>query len=183
MKLLKNFRETLEKRSQLDLFLIKSCSLIIIYYLLRVLIKFTPFFKPVFIFSKKAMISFFVHSGHFILDLLGYTVFSSRNILYIDGSDGVKVINACLGWATIALYAGFIIVYPGNRKTKWWYILLGVILIVFMNVLRITGMALISYHNPEAVDFYHQYIFNVILLACVFALWIIWIRRFSKKKN
>lgn len=171
----------LEKRTTLDIFLIKAGGLVLLYYLLRIIFKFTPFLKPFFVYSKKALIWLLVHSTDLLLSLFGYESNIHQNIVYITGSQGVKVINACLGWSTMALFIGFILIYPGTRKPKYWYMPMGILVIIIVNILRITGMALISYHNYNALEFYHRYIFNVSILSSVLILWIIWVRKFGHK--
>lgn len=182
MRLVEKIRSFLKNRTRLDIFLFKAGGLVIIYYLLRILIKFTPFLKPVFVLGKKSMIAILVYSSDLLLNLLGYESNTYENIVWISGSEGVKVINACLAWSVMALFIGFILIYPAKRKPKLWYIPMGIMCIILMNIFRITGMALISFHNYDALHFYHRYIFNFSLYVIVFILWIIWVNKYGTKK-
>jgi exosortase family protein XrtF len=183
MKQIKNFKEYLAERSVLDMFLIKSGALLVLYFILQISIKYTPIFKPVFIFFKHSMTKLILVTGDKILVILGYDSKIYKNILYIQGSDGVKIINACLGWSMMALFTGFILAYPSYNKSKYWFIPLGLVIIIAVNILRITGMVLISYISPESLDFYHHYIFKIVLYLIIFILWIIWLKSLEKQKT
>lgn len=182
MAIIEKIKSYLKNRTRLDTFLIKAGGLVIVYYLIRIIIKFTPFIKPVFVFGKNTMKSLLVYSTDFLLNILGYDSNVYKNIVWITGSEGVKVINACLGWSVMALFIGFILIYPAVKKPKYWYIPSGLLAIILMNILRITGMALISYHNYDALQFYHRYIFNFSLYVVVFILWIVWVNKFGIKQ-
>jgi hypothetical protein len=54
-----------------------------------------------------------------------------------------------------------------------------------LNVLRIVALAIIMSVNEEWLAFNHDYTFTILVYAYVFALWMIWVQRFSPfaKKN
>lgn len=170
----------LKKRSPLDLFLIKGAGLVVLYYLLRVVIKFVPSFSPVFVFCRESFKTILVYGSNIVVSILGYNTEVRENILLIVGSPGVKVINACIGWSVMALFVGFVAIYPGKKKSRYWFIPLGLVIIIAVNILRIAAMTIIVFKRVEILDFYHQYIFNVVLLLVVFSQWFWWVSM-SKK--
>jgi exosortase/archaeosortase family protein len=182
MQFVKKITTFLKSRSRLDLFLIKAGTLVVAYYMIRIAFKFLPFLRPVFIWARKLISQVILTGSEWILELMGYDVNIHKKILWITGSQGVKIINACLGWSMMAMYIGFLIIYPGNKISKYWYIPLGLIIIQFANIVRITAMALVSYHYYGLLDFYHKYVFNIFLYLAVFILWIIWVRKFGSKQ-
>jgi exosortase/archaeosortase family protein len=177
------FKKFIQKRNKLDIFLLKGALMAFIYFVFRILFKTTPVFHSLFVFSKKLLITILVNGSNLILKTLGYSSKIHENVIYIEGSNGVRVINACLGWAIMALFVGFIIAYPGTKKSKLTIIPLGILAIVFANMLRISLMAIISYIAYEQLDFYHRYIFNFILYAVVIGIWIYWIRKNKKAEK
>ncbi len=177
----RTFRNWLRKRSDLDRFLINGGLLFFIYWMLKILFRKTTLLKPVFLAVKNGLTVVILQSGHWLLSLAGYQSFINDKVINIEGAIGVKVTNTCLGWALMALFAGFIIVYPAQLKPKWWFIPAGILLIIALNILRITGMALIAYHASQLLDFYHKYIFKVIIFILIFLLWVIFIKKFGKK--
>jgi exosortase/archaeosortase family protein len=177
------YKKITAERSKLDVFLIKGALMAFLYFLLRILFRVVPGFHFLFFYSKKVLIYILVYTSNLILKLLGFSSQVHENIVYIEGSEGVRVINACLGWSVMALFAGFIIAYPGTKKSKYQIIPLGLVVLVIANILRISLMAIISYTAYDKLDFYHRYVFNFILYAVVISLWIFWIRKNSKKEQ
>lgn len=120
-----------------------------------------------------------------ILSLLGYglipTVFLDDNIrtLGIDGSHGVFIADSCAGLPLLALFAGFILAYPGPISKKLWYLPLGLLTVYLINIVRIVALCMLAYHSPELLDFNHHYTFTLIVYAYIFLLWVIWVNKFG----
>ena len=126
----------------------------------------------------------FLCSG--MLKFLGYQLITAP-VLYenirtigIDGTYGLFIADSCAGVPLFALFAGFIIAYPGAVKKKLIFIPLGIITIHLINALRIAGLCMVSFHTPEYLDFNHHYTFTVTVYAYIFLLWVIWVNKFSK---
>lgn len=182
-KIKTSYKKFYQKRNKLDLFLLKGAVMAFLYFIFRILFKTTPIFHSLFIISKKILIAVLVNGSNLILKTLGYSSKIHENIVYIEGSNGVRVINACLGWAIMALFAGFIIAYPGTKRSKLIIIPIGIAAITFANILRIALMAIISYTAYDKLNFFHRYIFNFILYAVVIGIWIYWIRKNNKSQK
>lgn len=178
---IQRYKQWMNSRSKLDSFLIKGAVLAILYFLLRILFRNTELLRPVFVFGKKILSGFLIYGSNTIVKLFGYDSRVFKNIVYIEGSEGVRVVNACLGWSVMALYIGFIIAYPGIKKSKYYMVPLGIIIILIFNMIRIALMVIISYESVESLEFYHRYIFNFILYLVIFTIWIVWVRRFGIK--
>ena len=120
-----------------------------------------------------------------ILTMLGYglipTVFLDENVrtLGIDGSHGVFIADSCAGLPLLALFAGFIVAYPGPISKKLWFITLGLFTVHLINVVRIVALCMLAYHSPEMLDFNHHYTFTLIVYAYIFLLWVIWVNKFG----
>ena len=117
-----------------------------------------------------------------LLELFNYPYFIYDHVVGIDGSHGVFIGVPCNGLDLLALFAGFIIVFKGNWKNKIWYIPLGMMVIYFLNVLRIFALILIENSHPEALEFNHKYTFTIFLYVIVFLGWLIWVKKFSNSK-
>ena len=102
--------------------------------------------------------------------------------LYIEGQTGVLIGSGCSGLELFLIFAGFIFIFRGTLKHKFWFIPMGLILILALNILRISALALISYYSPEHLDFNHKYTFVVIVYGAIFLLWLWWVNRFSNRK-
>jgi exosortase family protein XrtF len=160
--------------------LLTGGALLIVYELLSFAFRQVHFMRVFSVAARKILVKIIVYSTHRVLKALGEDASIYKNIVYIEHSDGVRVIFSCLGISLMVLFAGFIISYPGKRVSKYWYIPAGIGLILLMNIFRITGMALLSYHSPETLDFYHRYVFKYTLHGFILVLWIIWVYKFGR---
>ena len=110
----------------------------------------------------------------FNYNLIDYPYRENIRTMGIDGSHGLWIGDPCNGLTLFALFAGFILAYPGKIKWKLLYIPLGLITIHLLNVLRIIGLSLITYYKPQYLDFNHTYTFTMIVYSYVFFLWYYW---------
>jgi len=121
-----------------------------------------------------------------ILKFLGEEVISVANNsgfvneFGIIGYRNVRIGPGCDGLVVMALFAIFIAYYPGKIGHKTWYIPVGLLLIYFINVLRVVCLALILKEAPDWLDFNHDYTFTIIIYGLVFWMWYIWIKKFSQ---
>ena len=90
----------------------------------------------------------------------------------IRGAQGVLVGPSCDGVVLFALFAIFILSFPGRWLRKAWYIPTGIAAIHAANILRIISLLMIQlYFGEEALKFNHDYTFTVFVYSIIFALW------------
>lgn len=120
-----------------------------------------------------------------ILDTFGYTSFIEGRVLRIAGTSGLWVGDNCNAIALFALFSGFIISFPGNIKSKFWFIPIGIFLVFFMNCLRMVFLAIIDTYSRAWTEFNHTYTFTILIYGFIFGLWMFWVNRYSyvKKKQ
>jgi exosortase family protein XrtF len=121
----------------------------------------------------------------YVLELMGYESFISDNATIrtvgIDGTHGLWIGDPCNGLTLFALFAIFIVAYPGPWKHKLWFIPVGITVIHFLNVMRITALCIIVLKRPEWLDFNHTYTFQLLMYGFIFGLWWIWIQKISSR--
>ena len=127
------------------------------------------------------LIDHLVKTTSFILKNLGYTIFEYADAVGVDGTHGVLIGTPCNGLSLFALFAGFIIIFPGKWTYKLVFIPLGIVLIHVINIFRLVGLALVVVYHPTSLEFNHKYTFTVIVYVFIFILWIIWVNKFSTK--
>ncbi len=112
------------------------------------------------------------------LDLFDYEYYLSHSerLVRIGNSGGVTVGEPCAGIGITYTFIALLASYPGNLRHKFWFIPLGVLLIYLINVGRVVGLALLSYHRPEYVEFNHKYLFKIIVYLFIFLLFLWWIK-------
>lgn len=129
-----------------------------------------------------------IRSVETALSFFGYKLFTvlqdrDMQVIGIDGSNGVWVGSNCNAITLFSLFAVFIIAYPGHQRSKLWFIPLGILAIHLLNLLRVMALVLIAYYAPEYLDFNHTYTFTFLVYGFIFALWLLWVNRFSGKQT
>ena len=75
------------------------------------------------------------------------------------------------------------LIFPGPWKHKAWYIPLGLVIIEFINVVRVVGISLFLIHFPHSFEFAHDYIFKTMFYVFIFLMWVIWVECFLHGKG
>ncbi len=128
----------------------------------------------------KKMVYITITISEKIIRILGYEVYTDGDRqLYIDGSSGIWIGDNCNAITLIALFAGFIIAYPGNVIRKLWFIPLGSLIIFVLNVIRMVVLTIIDTYSRAWTEFNHTYTFNIIIYGVIFILWIYWAKKLS----
>lgn len=123
-----------------------------------------------------------------LLDGLGYEARYDllkgqyRSSVTVNNDSTVYIGDGCSGLELFALFAGFILIMGGPWKQKAWFLPLGLLLILMLNILRIAALAVINHHWPQYLWFNHKYTFVVIVYGVIFILWVWWVRRYSPFK-
>ena len=154
---------------------------LLLYFIYQFIVKKYTYYDQKFIGS-------IIHSTNYFLKTIGYktfTVLQDRDyqVVGIDGSNGVWVGSNCNAITLFSLFSVFIIAYPGRTKEKFWFIPLGIIAIHILNIFRVIALVLIANYYPQFLNFNHTYTFTFLIYSFIFALWMIWVNKFSTKKN
>lgn len=75
------------------------------------------------------------------------------------------------------------LIFPGPWKHKLWYIPLGLVIIEWINVVRVTGILLLMIPFPNSFSFSHDYLFKTFFYFVIFLMWMLWTECFLHKKN
>jgi len=122
-----------------------------------------------------------------LLHLFGYHTFTSTTdtvrVIGIDGTHGLWIGDPCDGLSLFALFTCLIVSYPGSAKNKLWFIPAGLVLIHFLNILRITILCIIVLKSPSALEFNHTYTFQLLVYGFIFLLWMIWVNKYGKSES
>jgi len=112
------------------------------------------------------------------------TAEESSTTIFIDNLAAVRVFEGCNGVAVFILFIAFIFAFRLGWSTVL-YALAGGVVIHLFNLFRIGGLAWIAVFRPEYMYFTHKYLFTLILYAVVFALWVLFARKWGMrvKKN
>lgn len=75
------------------------------------------------------------------------------------------------------------LIFPGPWKHKAWYIPLGLVVIEFINVVRVVGISLFLIRFPHGFEFAHDYIFKTMFYVFIFLMWVVWVECFLHRKK
>lgn len=117
-----------------------------------------------------------------VLRVLGFGATVDAHIptlVLMAGEQSVVVGPACNGLVLYALFAGFILAFPGPWLRKVWFIPAGIVLIWLLNVLRVAALAINHSYSHQTVDFNHHYTFTFVVYSCIFMLWMLWAKRMA----
>jgi len=118
------------------------------------------------------------------LELFGHEVVTyGKTIKIIDNfhTSGVFLDRGCMGRNVLLAFSVMILALPGPFKHKLWYLPSGLIILTFVNVLRISGLAYINKCCPDYSDINHYLFFKLAAWTVIFILWYVWIKKFSLK--
>lgn len=116
--------------------------------------------------------------GAWLLRVFGFTASAvpGSTLLLMDGLPAVVVGPPCDGLVIYALFAGFIVAFPGPWRPKLWFVPLGIVLLYLLNIVRVGALALNHHYAHKSVDFNHHYTFTFVVYACICLLWMQWVR-------
>ena len=101
------------------------------------------------------------------------------DLVLMSGQPSVVVYPPCYGLVLYALFAGFVLAFPGPWQRKLWYIPAGIALIWVLNILRVAALAINHHYAHQSVDFNHHYTFTFIVYGFIFGLWMLWAKRLA----
>lgn len=115
------------------------------------------------------------------LELLGYSATPTiRNIAILDSS-GVGVGNYCLGMEMMYLYLSLIILTPSiSLARKLVFIVGGLLLIQFVNIVRMSVLAVLVVQNSAWTDFNHYFTFRLVVFIIILLLYKAMLSMFRK---
>ncbi|TGE17823.1 exosortase X [Hymenobacter elongatus] len=100
-------------------------------------------------------------------------------LVLLNSQAVVRVGHPCNGLVLYALFAGFVLAFPGPWRRKLWFIPVGMLAIYGINVVRIGALALNHLYSYHTVEFNHHYTFTFVVYGCIFFLWMVWARRLA----
>ena len=105
------------------------------------------------------------------------------NRIFCNGTRLLRVGDECSGLVLFVLFSGFIICYPGSWKHKLWFIPLGVLLIFFINLLRMAILSINFKYFHSSFAFNHHVTFTYTVYLFIFLLWIVWVNKFGNVRS
>lgn len=102
----------------------------------------------------------------------------SVNMIF-NGVFVARIIEGCNAISVIILFAAFIFAFASTWKKTALYIIIGSVIIYFLNIVRIALLTYAIFKFPDYQEFLHSIVFPLFIYGVVFLLWVIWVKRFS----
>ena len=105
------------------------------------------------------------------------------SVIYHNNQRVLSIANVCNGLELMVLYIGFIICMPSAFKRKVIYIVLGVIILDFVNILRCIGLIYLREYYHNYFQFAHHYLFKAIVYTTTLLIWVLYTRKIHLKNE
>lgn len=149
--------------------------------------------EPLTAFVAKNSVQFlqFFHSNHsfeFAPKLSDEIINGEKEVrlvqlIYSNKNPVLLIADGCNGLELYALFIGFIVAIPiGSFLKKTSFIILGTATLFFINVLRCVGLIELQMGLNKYFDFYHHFLFKLIMYSAIFYGWILYVNS-TKTKN
>lgn len=110
--------------------------------------------------------------------------FFGMNVLVADGQSmsnnvfSMQIAKGCDAVLPMVMVAAAIGSYPlANWNSKWKGILLGALMVVLINIIRIISLFLIGIHAKDWFEFFHIEFWQIVFILFVIVYYIWWIKR------
>jgi len=121
----------------------------------------------------------FEHTHKFLNLLLPNETYG-RTFVF-ENQCSVRIVPSCSGIKQMLQISLLLLIYPGPWKHKLWFIPMGIVIIHFTNIIRLTGLGIVMANWPEHWQFSHDYPARIIFYVVIFFLWVIWNDKFYRK--
>ena len=119
-----------------------------------------------------------------VFELFNISFALSRGTVFVfDNQHSTEIAWGCTGLKQAFIFTCIILFSRGTWKNKWWYILVGILVVHVVNVLRISVVGIVLHSNPQSFDLVHTYFFKYIFYLIIFLMWVLWEEVFSNNKT
>jgi exosortase/archaeosortase family protein len=127
--------------------------------------------------------SFSIESTAKILRYLGHTVLTNEIQLKVIGRAGFRLVYSCLGYGIMSAFVAFCISFPSPFKSRFGFIIMGLIWIQIANIARFVLISLYwkRYNTFFGLD--HHTLFNTLIYLLLAICCYLWIRYSVRKEN
>jgi len=117
----------------------------------------------------------------FLLSVFGYPASASGQMCSV-GSLVIQIIPECTGVFEIIVFSAVLLAYPAPWGKKLLGIVAGLVILTFLNLLRLLILGMIGFSNQELMEWIHLYLWQLTLIAFVVGLFFAWLAWIQPKK-
>ena len=121
-----------------------------------------------------------LHSTAQLLNWMGFVAITNNYELLVAGHGVLQLVYSCLGLGVISFFAAFVLSYPKEWRSKIIFLISGISVIEFLNIIRFILLALFwNKHNNGIID--HHTIFNIIIYLVIAVSLYFWVKHDDNK--
>lgn len=119
-----------------------------------------------------------------LLNTLGeQTLHNGIDVLYPQLNKTITVADHCLAIPATVIFTGTIVLFKGNWRYKLWFIPMGILFIILINLARLVMLCyLFAHYTRPFYDINHSMVYVIITYALIFLLIVWWMRKFADRK-
>jgi archaeosortase B (VPXXXP-CTERM-specific) len=126
-----------------------------------------------------ALNAFTARSIQITASLIGLEASTASTSLTVKGFS-IKVIVECTGLFAAFVLLACVLAYPTSFAKKIIGMSAGIIVIYFLNIIRMLFLIFIGIWAPKYFDFVHVYLWEGVFIIVVVLLWMIWLDKVVK---
>lgn len=170
-----NWSSFWDSKSPVLVFLLRFLGVIIPFYALWN----TAFFKTYVLENWNA---FNASVASVILNVFGSGTTANGTSL-MGPVESIQIFEGCDAIEPTMIFVAGVIAFSAAFRVKLKGILIGSLILLSVNLLRIVALYLIKVHWDAAFDFMHHQFFQVFFIAAAILLWVLWIRKSSPSQT
>lgn len=124
-----------------------------------------------------------------VLEALNYKIdlkpstYDPSVIVSVGGKSVVRIVEGCNAISVMILFVAFVLAFSKGFAKTIGFTVVGLLIIHILNVARIAILTIGIMKYPEYEHILHGVVFPLIIYGTVFALWIIWVTKFTKNDS
>lgn len=126
--------------------------------------------------------SVLLNTSAFIIRLFGYKTMVDEYTLGIVGGSSARMVYTCIGYGYVSFLLALVLPYKTKLRKKTFLIVVGLLLIFIVNVLRISGLVIMSTEGKVSLFRYidHHTVLDLILYPLLILLFMVILKPFKK---
>ncbi len=117
-------------------------------------------------------------------NILGISISTEEpNLMRFSNGGFVAVVESCSGLKQFYQILVLFLLFPGPWKHKLWFIPMSILIMHFVNIMRIVILSVMAIWKPEYWDFVHAWILRPGFYVVIFLLWVWWVEKFTRRRS
>lgn len=126
--------------------------------------------------AYRSYLALIAEASGLLLWILGYDVTVIGRSIGSVPDFAVSIVPGCDGMEAIALFASAVLASPVAFRSRLWFMVIGVVALLAVNVVRVVTLFLTGLYLPETFETMHWDLWPGVLIVVVLICWLIWAR-------